>query len=147
MSVIGRLFRQKRVQNCLILTEDGRIVTTELAVEKGYIVDHKTMEAWGLFPDSCVKRRGTAEVYQVMSERDSAPIPLDGAGTPKLTEEIISKIAEEHADEALANVVKKSLKNKMADTLRTVILIFAVLVALMVVFGLVTTGKLKMPSF
>lgn len=146
MGLLG-LFRAKRIQNCLILTEDGRIASSKLTVEKGYVVDHKTMEAWGLFPGSCVLRQGTNELYQIMSERDSAPIPLNGEGSRKITEDIISRIAEENCDQELAQIVKKSIKNKMADTLRTVILVFAIVIVLMVVFGLITTGKLHMPSF
>jgi len=141
------IFKAKRVQSCLILTEDGRIVTSQLKVEKGYIVDHKTMEGWGLFPDSCVLKKGTNELYQLMCERDAVPIPLNGEGSRKLTEDIINKIAEENCDQELAQIVKKSIRNRLLDTLRTVILIFAVLIVVMVVFGLVTTGKLQLPSF
>lgn len=145
MGLLG-IFKAKRVQSCLILTEDGRLVTSQLKVEKGYIVDHKTMEAWGLFPD-CVPKKGTNELYQIMCERDAAPISLDGEGSRKLTEDLINKIAEENCDQELAQIVKKSIRNRMLDTLRTVILIFAVLIVVMVVFGLVTTGKLHLPSF
>jgi len=148
MVMLNNIFkRNKRQQNCLILTEDGRIVDTALPVEKGYIVDHKTMEAWGLFPDCCIPQEGGKSLFQVMCERDATPIPVSGNTSNKITQKIVSQIAEEHVDQSLAHIARKSLKNKMADTLRTVILIFAILVAGMVVFGLVTTGKLHMPSF
>ena len=139
-------FGSKRKQNCLILTEDGRIEKATPPVVKGYAVDHKTMEAW-LLPNNPIPEISTGKMFSVIFERDAAPFSIDGDNTRKLTEESIALIAGESADEALAQLEKKSFKNKMADTLRLVIIIFAITVVLIVIFGLISTGKLKMPSW
>jgi hypothetical protein len=137
----------KRQQLNLIFTEDGRIVKESLPVVKGYVASHKTREAWGLHSDGMVHERGTGKVYQVVCERAVAPINIRGGGGLCHLGQSINEIAEENADEALAQVQKKSFRNKMADTLRMVVLIFAIAVVVIVLFGLISTGKLKIPWF
>lgn len=140
---------KKRQQNLLILTEDGRIVLESVPVIKGYAANHKTHEAWGLHSDGMVPERGTSKIVQVVCERAVAPIAIRGQGKNGLCKlgQTVSAIAEESADEALAQVHKKSFRNKLADTLRLVVLIFAITVVVVLVFSLITTGKLQIPWF
>ena len=70
---------KKRKQDCLLLTEDGRILDIKLSAVKEYVVEHKTAEAWGLFPDACIPERGTGKLFQVITERDCAPMSLNGS--------------------------------------------------------------------
>lgn len=138
---------KKRQQLNLILTEDGRIVKESLPVIKGYVASHKTREAWGLHSDGMVREKSTGKVFQVVCERAVAPVNVRGGGGLCKLGQTINEIAGENADEALAQVQKKSFRNKMADTLRTVVLIFAIAIVVMVVFGLISTGKLQIPWF
>jgi hypothetical protein len=140
---------KKRQQSCLILTEDDRVVLEPLPVIKGYAVNHKTHEAWGLHSDGMVPERGTGKIVLVVSERAVAPVAIRGQGKNGLCKlgQSVSAIASESADEALAQVHKKSFRNKLADTLRLVVIIFAVTVVVIVVFSLITTGKLQIPWF
>lgn len=141
--------KKKRNQNCLLLTEDGRILDISLPADKGYVVSEKTGEAWGLNPDSCIPERGTNKLFLVMTERDCVPMSLNGKGQQggKRDEDMISKIAQEHASEARANVQKKPQKSKFFDTLQWLLLIFAITIAVLVVFGLFASGKLNLPNF
>jgi len=139
---------KKRKEDCLLLTEDSRILEIVLSVEKGYAVEHKTREAWGLFPDSCIAERGTKKSFQVITERDCAPMSLNGGGdNSKLMKDALSKIAQEKASEARSNVQRKSLKSKTTETLLLLAIIFGVVIGMVVIFGLFASGKLHMPSF
>jgi len=130
-----------------LLTEDGRILLIVLSVEKGYAVEHKTLEAWGLFPDSCIAERDTKKSFQVITERDCAPMSLNGGDNSKLMKDALSKIAQEKASEARSNVQRKSLKSKTTETLLLLAIIFGVVIGMVVIFGLFASGKLHMPSF
>lgn len=139
---------KKRKQNCLLLTEDGRILHISLPVVKGYVVEHKTAEAWGLYPDSRIPEKGTNHLYQILTERDAAPMSLNGQKQDysKRLKETISKIAQENASAARAAIQKKSLKNKTAETLQLLAIIFGITICVLVIFGLFSTGKLHMPG-
>jgi len=139
---------KKRKQSCLLLTEDSRILKIVLSVDKGYAVEHKTGEAWGLFPDSCITERGSNNSFQVITERDCAPMSLNDHGdNSKRMKEMISKIAQESASTARSNIQRKSLKSKTAETLLLLTIIFAGIIGMLVIFGLFASGKLHMPSF
>ena len=139
-------FGKKRKQNCIILTEDGRIIEDTLPVVKGYVVDRKTQEAWTLFPGSLIPERGTGRVDLLVCERDAAPINVNGDNPHKLTTETISAIASENADEALAQIHSKSLKNKLAGAIHIAVIAFSITICLMVIFGLISMGKLHLPD-
>lgn len=147
--MLGISIGKKRKQDCLLLTEDGRILDIKLSVVKGYVVEHKTGEAWALYPDSRIPEKGTNRLLQVITERDAAPISVDGQrkDNSKRLKDMISKIAQENASAARANIQKKSFKNKYAETLQLLLIIFAITVGVLVIFGLFATGKLHMPNF
>lgn len=138
---------KKRKQNCLLLTEDGRMLDIVLPVVKGYVVEHKTAEAWGLFPDSCIPERGTKRSFQVITERDCAPMSLNGQDNSKRMKRDISKIAQENASAARASIQKKSQHSKVAETVQLLAVIFGIFFCLLVLFGLLSSGKLHMPNF
>ena len=136
-------WNKKRSQPCLVWTEDGRIVADEEVVEKGYCVDHKTMESWGLSADNCVVKRGTDVRYLLLSEREFAPLPLAGMTVGRrFTEKELDRIAAESCDTQLAQIAKKSIRNKIADTVRLIATIFACIVALLILVALLSSGKL-----
>jgi CHASE3 domain sensor protein len=85
----------------------------------------------------------------VLTERDAAPLSFNGQGkdNSKRLKEMISRIAQENASAARANLQKKSFKNKYAETLQLLLIIFAITVGVLVVFGLFASGKLHMPNF
>jgi hypothetical protein len=147
--MLGISIGKKRKQNCLLLTEDSRILDIKLSVVKAYVVEHKTAEAWVLYPDSRIPERGTNHLFQVITERDAAPMSLNGQGkeNSKRLKDTISKIAQENASAARANIQKKSQKNKYAETLQLLMIIFAITVGVLVIFGLFASGKLHMPNF
>lgn len=139
--------KSKRKQNLLVLTEDGRIVEESLPVLKGYVVSEKTVEAWELDPSSCIPERGTNNLYQVVTERDWAPMSLDGHGQnlKKRQKNILSQIAQENASAARDKIQKKSYRNKQAEALQLLVIVLGITVAIVVIFGLFLSGKLSLP--
>lgn len=139
--------KSKRKQRCLVLTEDRRIVEESLPVIKGYVVSEKTLEAWGLYPDACISERGTNNLFQVITERDCAPMSLNGygQGLSKRLKNTITKIAQENASAARAKIQKKSYKNKQAETLQILVLILGITISILLVFGLFLSGRIHLP--
>jgi len=114
-----------------------------MRVEKGYIVDHKTMEAWGLSSNSMVPKLGTEIPYLLLAEREFAPLPLAGfAGSKKFTDQEIDRIAAESCDMELAQIAKKSIRNRIADTVRLIAIIFAIMVVVLVAIAALSSGTL-----
>ena len=69
--------KPKRMQPCLITTEDGRVVDTSLPVELGYLIDRKADEAYILAPATMVPYCGL--MYAVLDERDGLPPAINEA--------------------------------------------------------------------
>jgi hypothetical protein len=143
---------KKRKQDCVLLTEDGRILELSLSVDRGYMADHKTEEAWELFPDCCIPKRGTNRLSLVITERDMAPMSLNGKEEEggeeaekkraKRAEEQLTQIAQESAAEARGGLQKKTLKSKTAETLQLLAIIFGITVCVLVLASLFMSGKL-----
>lgn len=138
--------KNKRKQNCLLLTEDDRMLDIKLDVVKEYVADHKTTEAWGLIPDACIQERGTNKSFLVITERDCAPVSLNGQNYSKKMKSIMSQIAQENASAARASIQRKAQKNKVAETLQLLAIIFGIFLCLLVLLGLFTSGKLHLPG-
>lgn len=135
---------KKRNQNCLLLTEDGRILDIKLSVVKRYVVEHKTAEAWGLFPDACIPERGTNRLFQVITERDCAPLSLNGHNenySNRMKKEM-SRIAQENAEADRANIQRKSQQSKMAETVQLLAIIFGIFFCLLILVWVISSGKL-----
>lgn len=143
--LLGSLFTPKRKQEVLILTEDGRIVGETLEVETGYAVNRKTQEAWALDSENQIESRASGEVLQVLTERDVAPLVLNGKTNVKITKAIINKVAEEKVDQEIIKVEKQAAKNKVVMGLMAISIIFAILVVTIILTGLFQSGKVKLP--
>lgn len=133
--------KPKRLQKVLIETEDGRIVSAELAVEKGYMVDHKTREAWGLFHESLIPKAGTSEMYVLLDERDAAPLFFDGKGiSRKSLKELISDIAKESRKQTQYEVQERQNRDRITKALSLAVTCCAVCVVITVVFSMIFSG-------
>ena len=138
---MGLFSKPKRVQKAVIETEDGRLVITELAVEKGYMVDHKTHEAWGLYPESLIPRAGTKDTFVFLDERDAAPIVFDGTTiSRKSLKGLLSGIAQESRKQTQYEVQEKQNRDRIAKALSLTVTISAICVVLVVVVSIFTGG-------
>ena len=135
------------MQNVLILTEDNRIVPAQLQVEKGYMVDHKTNEAWAIStnPNSQIPRRGTKAMYGLIDERDAAPIEIGGGGLTKRDfASQVNDIAREARKAAQYEVQKSQGKDKFRQLIGLSVLFIAVTTCLILVFQLIISGNVQL---
>jgi len=119
-------------------------VPAQLEVEKGYMVDHHTSEAWAVTAsaNSQVPRRNTKAMYRLIDERDAAPLEIGGGGlTKKQYSEQINKIAQEARKAAQYEVQKKQGKDKLRSLIGVSVLSIAVTVCLILVFQLIISGN------
>jgi len=137
---------KRRLQQCLVLTEDDRIVESALSVEKGYMVDHNTSEAWTLHPGSMVRKRGADKSFALVDERDAASISLNGLGpNKKALNETINIIAKEARKEAQYKIQRNQAKDKLASAFKFVLILAAVMTAMVTIAALFFSGNLSMP--
>ena len=139
----------KRRQRLLVATEDMRLEPATLPVEKGYVVDDKTREAWAASVRNIIPNRETSGSVMFVYEREAAPPTFLGKTQDALARREFKKnlntIAKESLNDTLYELQRDSDKNKMASLLRFVILIVAVLAVVLVVAGLLMNGTLKLP--
>jgi len=133
-------------QRALILTEDGRIQESRLRVERGFLVDHRFRQAWGLMPTASTSLRGTMKSFQILYERGLAPYSPAAGKWLAYGEKSVSEIAAECLAETLASLPKVGSRDKLAEAVKLVILVFALLIGLVVVAGLLGGGQLKWPG-
>jgi hypothetical protein len=58
----------------------------------------------------------------------------------------MSRIAQESASADRASIQRKSQQNKIAETVQLLAIIFGIFFCLLVIVGLVSSGKLSIPS-
>lgn len=144
MNMFGNLFPQKRrKQDCLLFTEDNRAIEITPEALRSCVADHKTKEAWELYPDSRIPKRGTNRLFQMIAERDIAPLSLNGNGSGKKGEarkkRTCSQIAQDSASEARTNPSKQqNQENKAADVARLLAIILGFTVCIMALVGFIT---------
>lgn len=146
MNIPGIFNRNKRKQDCLLLTEDGRVLEIAPAVVRGYVAEYKTQEAWELHPDLRIPKKNTNRPFQVITERDMAPLSLGGRNDKqraKRAQKGLSQIAQESVSEARANLQKNSLKSKSAETIQLLAIILGITVGILALTGLFMSGKLS----
>jgi hypothetical protein len=141
MNMFGKFLPQnKRKQDCLLFTEDNRVLEVAPEALRGCVAEHKTQEAWELYPDYRIPKKGTNRLFQLISERDIAPLALNGSGGGKKGEErkkrTCSQIAQDSASEARTNPGKQSDRdNKAAGVARLLAVIFGFTVCIMALIG------------
>jgi hypothetical protein len=139
--------KAKRIQRCLLATEDGRVISTSMPVELGYMVDEKALEAWLLHPDTVVRKRGTNDYYAIVDERDAAP-QLLGVKAKDARDKFkasINDIAQNARRQACYRAHRDLMKDKWADLLRFMVTAGGCLVAITILAALFTSGRLSMP--
>lgn len=153
MSILSNLFgkKPKREQECKILSDDRRCVDELLVVEKGYMEAAETSEAWFLIPHWLIRMEETGKYVQLLTERNSIPIPLGlifgndkQEDIEKLTD--LKPIARQKYREEKADIERKAGKNKwIASFITITAAAMATVVLLMVVIMLFQSGKLSLP--
>ena len=141
--------KRRRQQDVMVVTEDDRIVEEVFPVDRGHVEDDKTREAYFLDNAALVKHRYSNFSTLVVSERSAVPIYpglyLDRGSRLKILNSQMTTIACEHLEQALEALPDRQSQDRIAELLKTTVLILAVTFAVIVVVGLLTSGKLHFP--
>ena len=142
------LGKNKREHGVLLLTEDSRLLVLSLPVEVGCVRDDTAQQAWALLSDDCFPQRGTNIPFILASERDVAPIPLDGNNERqgKDSKKLVSQIFKERRKQAHSVSESEFKKDRMADILQTMIYGSGATILGMLLIGLaVNSDRLQWP--
>lgn len=141
--------KKPRKQLVRVFTGDRRIVRDELDVMYGYVVDNDRRRAFFL-PENALAREGES-VGNVLAldERSSIPLYLgngiDRKAAARTFKAERKAIAREHLEAARSAVRDDEQKDKMAATIRFVVLLVAIVAVVMIAVGLFTSGNLNLP--
>lgn len=140
-------FKAHRQQHLMVITEDKRILPTSLPVEKGFCCDDGTMEAWQTSTGTLLRRGQTSIMDIIVFERDASPLIFNGAVSTnrKSLKENAKVIGEEYMNKELFLITKNTLKNKFMELVQIIIIVFGIILAITVIFGLIDLGKLHLP--
>ena len=129
----------KRSQQVMIITQDGRVVNVDMDVETGYYIDHDKRVAFLAVRENLLPMKDGSGYCAFFFEGDAAPINL-GPRTKAIREKFASSIKdierEERANGMHAVSVQLS-KDKMLETIKQILLIFAILTAAVVALSIV----------
>ncbi len=123
-----------RVQNCMLLTEYSEILDIALPVKKGLIVREEKevfYESWGLDIGNQVKDTHFGYM-QVISERDTAPVPLWHETGKTFTKNLLHAIAEASLDIQLLIINKKAQKERLWMLITIVVVVLGICALLIV---------------
>ncbi|BAS31171.1 hypothetical protein DEHALATV1_0072 [Dehalococcoides mccartyi] len=117
-----------------------------LPVDVACVIDDKARQAWALGSDSFPKA-GSGMPYQLVCERDVAPIAIS-INANKLAEEshkLTVKISGEADKKSRFNLNFEEKENRLFDILQTLIFGGAGFIIVLMVIGLISAGKVKLP--
>jgi hypothetical protein len=140
--------KAKREQLCLIVCEDRKIDEAPLPIEKGYMVDDKTSEAWHLCHALLLPYQGTRRLVSLISERDAVPLSPFGGLSEEERQRFsnVNQIAREELYRTLQQLDEDQKKNKIASAIKFTVLIVAVMFALVTLVSLVQGGSCSIPG-
>jgi len=140
--------KAKREQLNLIFCEDRKIDEAPLPIEKGYMVDDKTTEAWHLCHSFLLPYQGTRRLVSLISERDAVPLSPFGGLSKEGRERFsnVNQIAREELHRTLQQLDKDQKQHMVASAIKFTVLIVAVLFALVVLVSLFQGGHVNIPG-
>ena len=107
--------KRSRSQLCLVGTDDGRIVTAELEVPTGCLVQETSGDAFLSDPENQMRSRGDGHWYQILSERSIIPIspvaPISNE-TIKRLKKLVNRIFHESQEKEKLRVYKAAADEK-----------------------------------
>ncbi|WP_133240233.1 hypothetical protein [Dehalogenimonas alkenigignens] len=109
--------------------------------------DDTAQQGWALLSDDCFPMRGTNAPMILASERDVAPIPLDGNSKTQKDEgkKLVSQIFKERRKQAHNSAESEIRKDRIADILQTLIYGFGGTICIMLIYGLIASGNAHWP--
>ena len=139
--------KNKRQHGVLLLTENDRVLELSLPVDIACLTDDETEQGWALMSECIFPKRGTDAPYLLISERDIAPIRINGNGASlrKASDKLCDQLVHEARRQAHFRYEKGKNKDKLADALVLLTLSTFVLFGIVVIVGLIGSGKASLP--
>jgi len=138
-----------RQQELLIFTGDGKIVHDSLRVDRGYCLDSQHEEGYFNVKQGLLRDNKSGASCLVVSELTGIPlflsVAIDRSAMVKGLIERMGLIAEDNLEKALAHIVAKEAKDRIAQMLMITVLALVVLVVVMIIAALFASGKVQMP--
>lgn len=158
------IFGSKTIkQDVLLFTEDACILPVTMPIVRGYLVDDAQSDnkallsgigsAFVLDNEALIRSKKTGVSYLPLSILSNIPLYLADVANVKSkakskeVKEAMKSIATEALEEELDNVNKENAKDKWSGTLRFVVLLMAILFVIMIIAGLIMSGKVHAPNF
>lgn len=133
------LARKGRRQPCYVVTEDNRIVKSDINLKLGHLVLDREMESYVYCPEILCYEGGTSSLVALLDERDAMPIAISGKAEAKratYTTERINKIAQSCHDRALIETERKNNKNPIVTVMSFILGAFALVTLIVVLIGI-----------
>jgi len=139
--------KTKREHGALLLTEDARVLELSLPVDIACLTDDMTEQGWALMSDCVFPKKSTDSPFLLISERDIAPIQVNGNGASlrKASDKQCNQLVQEARRQAHFRFEKGKKKDKLADALVLLTLLTFALFGIVVVVGLIGSGKASLP--
>ena len=128
-----------RKQRVMIITQDGRVVDIDMDVETGYYIDHNTRRAFLASRENLLPMKNEDSYCAFFFEGDAAPINL-GARTKTIRDKFAASIKDIEREERANGMHAVSIqlsKDKMVESIKQILLIFAILTASVVAISIV----------
>ncbi len=140
------MFTRKPKHKALLITDDHRLREVNLEVDSGFVTDHRSSRSWSLVPKAVIRLRAARTPYVVLYERAWVPyIPETGKWAP-CEEGAINRLARERVAQQFGNLPKEAIAEKAANLMRMCIAGLTLVVAIMAVTVLVSSGQLRIPG-
>lgn len=139
--------KKGRIQPAHLHTEDRRIVPVDLDVVYGCVEAPNWEQSWAQSQDAlCTSRGNIRDRVLVVNERSFAPISsVDSSKNYDQLLKLRNQIARESRKRSHFHTEKQNKQHVFAGVIKFVVVLFAVLVALTLVIGLLSSGKYQLP--
>jgi hypothetical protein len=133
-------WKPKREASVLLFRDDREIKAISLPVTDRYMVDQKKSRAWGLHSSLLYPFKG--KMHGILIEHDCGPISLDGEQWASEMDPIVS----EQYNKKLMRIKKESSGEKRQNLILTMGLILTIAIVILVLAGLVSSGRFHLPT-
>ncbi len=132
-----------------MFTTDTRIIEDDLLVDSGHLIDKKEEQSYFSDQDALQRDKDSSSVRMAYSELSAVPLfpglNIDRASMVVAYSKEMTSIAMENAETTLMGIVQEDVKNKQAELLKIVVIMFAIVAVVLVIAALFMSGKVQAP--
>lgn len=134
-------WKPRRKVGALLFRDDRVIKQLELPVRDRYMIDKANSRAWGLHSGLLVDFED--KPHHILIEHDCAPFGLnEEKWDPEMT-----GIIDEQYNKAFNKIEKESIRGRAQNMIMTMALLITISIVILVLAGLMRSGRLHIPGF